>query len=153
LLLLFKKSTPLHKRLVKQSKIAAIVRCSGLNLELYVLLMAAGRGRWAILLCKKLYRLYPQMPNGRLYRHLPFGSPRAACAESLVALDVDLSSAELTHIEAMISPTAIAGTRYDRHQVKLLDSESQFIGTSFNSVKGFLLTKQVLIIVVQSGNY
>jgi hypothetical protein len=41
--LLFKKSTPLHKRLVKQSKIAAIVRCSGLNLELYVLLMAADR--------------------------------------------------------------------------------------------------------------
>jgi hypothetical protein len=71
----------------------------------------------------------------------------------LVALGVDLSSAESTHIEAMISPTAIAGTRYDRHQMKLLDSESQFIGTSFNSVKGFLLTKQVLIIVVQSGKY
>jgi aryl-alcohol dehydrogenase-like predicted oxidoreductase len=46
-------------------------------------------------------------------------------SESLAALEVDLSSADLTHIEAMISPTAIAGTRYDQHQMKLLDSESQ----------------------------
>jgi aryl-alcohol dehydrogenase-like predicted oxidoreductase len=44
-------------------------------------------------------------------------------SESLAALEVDLSSADLTHIEAMISPAAIAGTRYDRHQMKLLDSE------------------------------
>ncbi len=46
-------------------------------------------------------------------------------SESLAALQVDLSSEDLTQIEAVISPSAIAGTRYDQYQMKMLDSESE----------------------------
>jgi aryl-alcohol dehydrogenase-like predicted oxidoreductase len=48
---------------------------------------------------------------------------RTQLSESLAALQVDLSSEDLTHIEAVISPSAIAGTRYDSHQMQMLDSE------------------------------
>lgn len=44
-------------------------------------------------------------------------------SESLAALQVDLSSEDLIHIESVISPNAIAGTRYDSHQMQMLDSE------------------------------
>lgn len=44
-------------------------------------------------------------------------------AESLAAVEIHLSSAELTQIEAAISPSAIAGTRYDAGQMQMLDSE------------------------------
>ena len=43
--------------------------------------------------------------------------------ESLGARDVQLSAADIGHIEAAIPPSAIAGTRYDEHQMKILDSE------------------------------
>jgi hypothetical protein len=36
---------------------------------------------------------------------------------------VQLSAADLAHIEEAIPPSAIAGTRYDEHQMKILDSE------------------------------
>lgn len=44
-------------------------------------------------------------------------------AESLAAVNVNLSPADLKRIEETIQPSAIAGTRYDEHQMKMLDSE------------------------------
>jgi aryl-alcohol dehydrogenase-like predicted oxidoreductase len=48
---------------------------------------------------------------------------RAQLAESLGALDVTLSAEELTRIEDAIPPSAVSGTRYDGHQMQMLDSE------------------------------
>ncbi len=43
--------------------------------------------------------------------------------EILTALDVKLAADEVAAIEAAIPPDAVAGTRYDEHQMKVLDSE------------------------------
>jgi hypothetical protein len=48
---------------------------------------------------------------------------RSQLAESLGALEVTLTSAELRRIEETIPPSAVAGTRYDEHQMRVLDSE------------------------------
>jgi aryl-alcohol dehydrogenase-like predicted oxidoreductase len=48
---------------------------------------------------------------------------RKQLAESLGALRVQLSPADLAQIEEVIPPSAVAGTRYDEHQMKVLDSE------------------------------
>jgi aryl-alcohol dehydrogenase-like predicted oxidoreductase len=48
---------------------------------------------------------------------------RTQLTESLGALDVTLSPEELARMEQAIPPTAVAGTRYDEHQMKVLDSE------------------------------
>jgi aryl-alcohol dehydrogenase-like predicted oxidoreductase len=48
---------------------------------------------------------------------------RAQLEDSLGALDVRLSPADLAAIEAAIPPSAVAGTRYDERQMKSLDSE------------------------------
>jgi aryl-alcohol dehydrogenase-like predicted oxidoreductase len=48
---------------------------------------------------------------------------RAQLAESLAALEVKLSLTEIADIEVAIPPEAVAGTRYDEHQMKALDSE------------------------------
>lgn len=48
---------------------------------------------------------------------------RTQLSESLTALDVNLSPEDLTRIEAAIPASAIAGTRYDEHQMQMLDSE------------------------------
>jgi len=48
---------------------------------------------------------------------------RAQLAESLGALEVELSAAELASLEQTVPPSAIAGTRYDEHQMRALDSE------------------------------
>ncbi len=48
---------------------------------------------------------------------------RVQLEESLGALRVALSSADLTRIEDAIPPSAVAGTRYDEHQMRILDSE------------------------------
>jgi aryl-alcohol dehydrogenase-like predicted oxidoreductase len=48
---------------------------------------------------------------------------RAQLAESLAALDVRLSPEELSRMEASIRESSVAGTRYDEHQMKMLDSE------------------------------
>ncbi len=47
----------------------------------------------------------------------------AQLTESLGALDVTLSSAELLRIEEAVPAAAVAGTRYDAHQMGVLDSE------------------------------
>src|ERR1043165_6194160 len=48
---------------------------------------------------------------------------RARLAEALVALEVRLSPEELARIEQAVPAQAVAGTRYDEHQMKMLDSE------------------------------
>ena len=48
---------------------------------------------------------------------------RAQLSESLAALRVTLSAAELARIEERMPPSAIAGTRYDERQMRILDSE------------------------------
>jgi aryl-alcohol dehydrogenase-like predicted oxidoreductase len=48
---------------------------------------------------------------------------RAQLAESLAALDVALSPSDIAEIEAAIPAEAVAGTRYDERQMKVLDSE------------------------------
>ena len=48
---------------------------------------------------------------------------RTQLAESLGALEVKLSAEEIAEIEAAVPAHAVAGTRYDAHQMKALDSE------------------------------
>ena len=48
---------------------------------------------------------------------------RTQLAENLAALDVKLTPEEISAIEAAIPPTAVAGTRYEEQQMKVLDSE------------------------------
>jgi aryl-alcohol dehydrogenase-like predicted oxidoreductase len=48
---------------------------------------------------------------------------RTQLAESLGALKVSLAPADLTHIEEAVPAAAVAGTRYDEHQMRILDSE------------------------------
>jgi aryl-alcohol dehydrogenase-like predicted oxidoreductase len=48
---------------------------------------------------------------------------RAQLSESLGALQVTLSPAELSEIEEAVPASAVAGTRYDEHQMRMLDSE------------------------------
>jgi aryl-alcohol dehydrogenase-like predicted oxidoreductase len=48
---------------------------------------------------------------------------RTQLSESLASVDVNLSPEDLNRIEAAIPASAIAGDRYDEHQMKMLDSE------------------------------
>jgi aryl-alcohol dehydrogenase-like predicted oxidoreductase len=48
---------------------------------------------------------------------------RPQLAESLGALRIDLSPADVARIEEAVSPSAIAGTRYGEEQMRILDSE------------------------------
>lgn len=48
---------------------------------------------------------------------------RAQLADALGALEVRLSPAELSRIEAALPAEAVAGTRYDAHSMRSLDSE------------------------------
>ena len=48
---------------------------------------------------------------------------RAQLSESLAALEVALTSAEIAAIESAVPAEAVAGTRYDAHQMQVLDSE------------------------------
>jgi aryl-alcohol dehydrogenase-like predicted oxidoreductase len=48
---------------------------------------------------------------------------RRQLEESLGALDVTLSPEGIARLEAAIPPTAVAGARYDDHQMRILDSE------------------------------
>lgn len=54
---------------------------------------------------------------------------RAQLAESLGALHVSLTPAELDRIEAALPPSAVAGTRYAEPQMRMLDSERQGAGS------------------------
>jgi aryl-alcohol dehydrogenase-like predicted oxidoreductase len=48
---------------------------------------------------------------------------RTQLSESLAALDIELSAVDLVRIEALVTETGVAGTRYDQHQMRMLDSE------------------------------
>jgi len=48
---------------------------------------------------------------------------RTQLAESLAALDLKFTPEEISAIEAAIPPSAIAGTRYEEQQMRVLDSE------------------------------
>ncbi len=48
---------------------------------------------------------------------------RAQLSESLGALNVDLSPADVARIEEAVPASAVAGSRYDAHQMRVLDSE------------------------------
>ena len=48
---------------------------------------------------------------------------RAQLSESLGALQVTLSAEDVARLEEAIPATAVAGTRYDEHQMRILDSE------------------------------
>jgi aryl-alcohol dehydrogenase-like predicted oxidoreductase len=48
---------------------------------------------------------------------------RTQLAESLGATRLTLTDADLNRIEAMLRPSAVAGPRYDEHQMRVLDSE------------------------------
>jgi aryl-alcohol dehydrogenase-like predicted oxidoreductase len=48
---------------------------------------------------------------------------RTQLTESLAALDVSLSPAEVARLEEAVPPSAAGGTRYDAHQMRVLDSE------------------------------
>ena len=48
---------------------------------------------------------------------------RAQLSETLAALEVRLTSEEITAIETAVPADAAAGTRYDAHQMQVLDSE------------------------------
>jgi aryl-alcohol dehydrogenase-like predicted oxidoreductase len=50
---------------------------------------------------------------------------RAQLAESLAALSARLAPADLARLEDAIAPSAVAGTRYDEHQMRMLDSEKR----------------------------
>jgi aryl-alcohol dehydrogenase-like predicted oxidoreductase len=48
---------------------------------------------------------------------------RPQLEESLGALEVELSPADLARIEETVPASAVAGTRYDAHQMRMLDNE------------------------------
>ena len=48
---------------------------------------------------------------------------RAQLAESLGALQIELSPSDVAGLEEAVPPAAVAGTRYDEHQMRILDSE------------------------------
>jgi len=50
---------------------------------------------------------------------------RAQLAESLGALRVTLTPPDVERIEAAVPASAVAGTRYDEHQMRVLDSERE----------------------------
>ncbi|HXL73552.1 MAG TPA: aldo/keto reductase, partial [bacterium] len=52
---------------------------------------------------------------------------RSQLSETLGALAVKLSPEDLKRIEAVVPPTAVAGTRYAEQQMKTLDSEKKAI--------------------------
>lgn len=48
---------------------------------------------------------------------------RDRLAEALGALDLKLDAEDLVRIERAVPAAAVAGTRYDAHQMAILDSE------------------------------
>jgi aryl-alcohol dehydrogenase-like predicted oxidoreductase len=63
------------------------------------------------------------LAKGRQIVPLIGARTRAQLAESLGALNVELSPADLARIEDAVPISAVEGTRYDVHQMKMLDSE------------------------------
>jgi hypothetical protein len=47
----------------------------------------------------------------------------AQLTESLGAPEIELSAADVARLEEAVPASAVAGTRYDEHQMRILDSE------------------------------
>jgi hypothetical protein len=56
-------------------------------------------------------------------RARPRRTQRAQLADALGALDVALSAEEVAALEAAVLASDVAGTRYDEHPMRALDSE------------------------------
>jgi aryl-alcohol dehydrogenase-like predicted oxidoreductase len=63
------------------------------------------------------------LAKGRQIVPLVGARTRAQLGESLAALQVVLTPEEIARIEAAMPASAVEGTRYDAHQMKMLDSE------------------------------
>ena len=63
------------------------------------------------------------LAKGRSIIPLIGARKRTQLAESLGALKIELTAEEIAQIEAAIPPGAVAGARYDAHQMQVLDSE------------------------------
>jgi aryl-alcohol dehydrogenase-like predicted oxidoreductase len=63
------------------------------------------------------------LAKGRHIVPLVGARTRKQLEESLGALDVTLSADDIARLEAAVPATAVAGTRYDEHQMRILDSE------------------------------
>jgi aryl-alcohol dehydrogenase-like predicted oxidoreductase len=63
------------------------------------------------------------LAKGRNIVPLVGARTRAQLAEALGALDVRLAPDDIARLEAAVPPAAVAGTRYDAHQMGMLDSE------------------------------
>jgi aryl-alcohol dehydrogenase-like predicted oxidoreductase len=63
------------------------------------------------------------LANGKNIVPVVGARKRTQLSESLGAAKVKLSATELSRIEKAIPSSAVAGTRYDEHQMKMLDSE------------------------------
>ena len=63
------------------------------------------------------------LAKGRTIVPLIGARTRAQLAESLEALKVTLTPAEIAQVEAAVPAAAVAGSRYDEHQMRSLDSE------------------------------
>jgi len=50
---------------------------------------------------------------------------RTQLTESLGALRITLTPTDIDRIEAALPASAVAGTRYDEHQMRVLDSERE----------------------------
>jgi aryl-alcohol dehydrogenase-like predicted oxidoreductase len=48
---------------------------------------------------------------------------RQQLSDALAAVEIELSPSEIAELEAVVNPDAVAGTRYDAHQMQHLDSE------------------------------
>ena len=63
------------------------------------------------------------LSKGRSIVPLIGARKRSQLTESMGALQVTLTVADVQRIEAALPATAVAGTRYDEHQMRVLDSE------------------------------
>ena len=103
---------------------AYLPRFAGANLErnqqlvAQLAAIAAGRGVTASQLA-----IAWVMARGRFIIPVLGSRTRRQLAEALGAVSIELTPAELASIEAAIPAGAVAGTRYDAHQMKMLDSE------------------------------
>jgi aryl-alcohol dehydrogenase-like predicted oxidoreductase len=65
------------------------------------------------------------LAKGRSIVPLIGARTRTQLQESLGALNIKLTAADVAGIETMLPATAVAGTRYDEHQMRVLDSERE----------------------------
>jgi aryl-alcohol dehydrogenase-like predicted oxidoreductase len=80
--------------------------------------MAAGKGITTVQLAVAWV-----LAKGRSIVPVMGARTRSQLHETLRALEVRLTPDDITQIEAVVPPDAVAGSRYDEHQMRMLDSE------------------------------